>query len=421
MRVRLAYGEYGLSVDLPDRATVVQPIHRQAAADPSALLRQALRRPVAGLPLRQLARRGQRVAISVCDITRPQPRPQMLRAILGELDGIVRPDDVVILIATGTHRSNTPEELGRMLGIDVCGACRVTNHVASDRSSLVDLGMVGDVPVLLNRNWLEADLRITTGFVEPHFFAGFSGGPKMVAPGLAGLETVMALHNARRIADPHATWGVCEGNPVHDAIRAVAASTRVHFALDVLLNEDQEITRAFGGPVLEMHAEARNAAREEAMRPVSGYFDVVVTSNSGYPLDQNLYQTVKGMSAAAEIVRPGGTILCVSECREGLPENSAYARLLRSGSSPEALLDLIMAAPVTMPDQWQVQIQARIQARAQVWLKAGGIDDRTIASAHLKPFSDLEGTLESVLRQEPEARIAVLPEGPQTIAFVASS
>jgi lactate racemase len=421
MRVRLAYGEHDLTADLPSATTVVQPVHRRAAADPYALLREALRRPVAGRPLRELARPGQQVAISVCDITRPQPRPLMLRAILDELDGVVRPDDVVILIATGTHRANTPEELDRMLGSDVCSACRVANHVSSDGSSLVDLGLVGDVPVFLNRTWLEADLRITTGFVEPHFFAGFSGGPKMVAPGLAGLETVLALHNARRIADPRATWGICEGNPVHDAIRAIAASTGVHFGVDVLLNEEQEITRAFGGPVLEMHAQARAAAREEAMRPVPAYFDVVLTTNSGYPLDQNLYQTVKGISAAAEIVRPGGTILCVSECREGLPENSEYARLLRSGSSPGAVLDLIMAAPATMPDQWQAQIQARVQARADVWLKADGLDDRAIASVHLKPFSSIEGTLGSLLRRQPDAKLAVLPEGPQTIAFVSPS
>ena len=194
------------------------------------------------------------------------------------------------------------------------------------------MGMVGDVPVFLDREWVAADLRITTGFVEPHFFAGFSGGPKMVAPGLAGLATTLELHNARRIGDPRATWGVIEGNPVHDSVRAIAAATGVDFALDVLLDDEQRITRAFGGQILAMHAAACAQARREAMQPVDRPFDIVVTTNSGYPLDQNLYQAVKGMSAAAEVVRPGGTIICAAECRDGLPDHGSYGALLRSGS-----------------------------------------------------------------------------------------
>lgn len=273
VRVHLAYGDHGLSLDLPsERTMVVESIRRKSDPDPERSLRVALREPVAGPPLRQLARRGQRVAISVCDITRPQPRQQMLEAILEELDGVVRVQDITILIATGTHRSNTEEELDTMLGAEVRRACRAVNHVAGDRSSLVSLDAVGDVPVALNREWVEADLRITTGFVEPHFFAGFSGGPKLVAPGLAGLDTTLELHNARRIGNPRATWGVCQGNPVHDAIRAIAVSTGVDYALDVLLNDEKEITRAFGGSVLEMHAAAVAAAREDAMRPVPGYY-----------------------------------------------------------------------------------------------------------------------------------------------------
>ena len=252
---------------------------------------------------------------------------------------------------------------------------RVLDHDARDSSSLVDLGMVGDVPLSLAREWIEADLRITTGFVEPHFFAGFSGGPKMVAPGLAGLETTLALHNARRIGDPKATWGVIDGNPVHDAVRAITRSTRVDFSLDVLLDDAKQITRAFAGETLAMHAAACAVAREEAMRAVDAPFDVVITTNSGYPLDQNLYQAVKGMSAAAEVVRPGGTIICAAECRDGLPDHGSYGRLLREGTSPQDLLDRIAASPVTIPDQWQVQIQARVQMKAEVLLRCDGLTD----------------------------------------------
>lgn len=177
----------------------------------------------------------------------------MLRAIMEALDGIIRPEDVVVLIATGTHRASTAAERRAMLGDDVLARWRVEDHDARDDSGQVDMGMVGDVPVFLDRQWVAADLRITTGFVEPHFFAGFSGGPKMVAPRLAGLATTLELHNARRLGDPRATWGVIEGNPVHDAVRAIAAATLVDFALDVLLDDEQKITRAFGGQIVAMH------------------------------------------------------------------------------------------------------------------------------------------------------------------------
>lgn len=421
MRVRLAYGTAGLDIEVPDdRTTVVEPRHAPAAADPAGLLRAATDRPVVGPPLRDLVRAGQSVAISVCDITRPQPRPIMIRAILDVLDDVIDPADVVVLVATGTHRANTREELAAMLGADVLAACRVVNHDARDDASLVDLGMVGDVPVWLNREWVEADVRITTGFVEPHFFAGFSGGPKMVAPGLAGLATVLELHNARRIGDPRATWGVVEGNPVHDAVRAIAAATGVDFALDVLLNDEQRITRAFGGSILEMHEAAREAARTEAMQAVDGYFDVVVTTNSGYPLDQNLYQAVKGMTAAATIVRPGGTIICAAECRDGLPDHGSYAELLAARSSPAELLEMIASAPRTIPDQWQVQMQARVQARARVLLKTSGLSDAQVRAAHLEPIADVSQAVADLVAADPSARICVLPQGPQTIPYVAS-
>ena len=419
--VRLAYGSDGLTVRLPAaRTTVIEPRHRSPAADPMATLRTALAAPVAGPPLADILASGQRVAISVCDVTRAQPRIPMLEALMEAFDGVIRPDDVTVLIATGTHRPSTPEERRAMLGDAVLGAWRVLDHDARDRSTLRDLGRIGDVPVFLAREWVDADIRITTGFVEPHFFAGFSGGPKMVAPGLAGIDTTLELHNARRIGDPRATWGVTHGNPVHDAVRAIAAETGVDFALDVLLDDRQRITRAFGGEILAMHAEACRVARREAMRPIEAPFDVVLTTNSGYPLDQNLYQAVKGMSAAAEIVRPGGTIICAAECRDGLPDHGSYAALLHAGDSPADLLDRIARSPVTTPDQWQVQIQARVQMKARVLVHADGLTADALRAAHLEPVADIEAAVARLRASQPEARIGVLPQGPQTIAYVAA-
>jgi lactate racemase len=424
MEVWLAYGEEGLRVELPDdRTTVVQPVHPQPAADPVAALRTAMREPVAGPPLRDLARPGQTVAISMCDGTRPQPRHLMIPAVLAELDGIVDLDDVVVLVATGTHRGNTEEELRRMLGDEAYESVRIVNHDARDSSSLTWMGEHGDgVPVWLNTEWVQADLRITTGFVEPHFFAGFSGGPKLVTPGLAGLDTVLTLHDASRIGHPNAIWGICEGNPVHDDIRAVVdAVGGVSFALDVTLDRDQRIVQAFGGDLQPMHRAAREAAHRTAMREVPSRFEVVVTTNSGFPLDQNLYQAVKGMSAASTVVREGGTIVCAAECRDGFPDHGSYRQVLASAPSPQALLDAIGARPETVPDQWQVQVQAKIQVQADVVVHSDYLDADALRSAHLGHTEDVSATVEEALAAAgPDARVCVLPEGPQTIPYVSS-
>ena len=425
MRVRLAYGRSGLEIEVPrERTTVIEPVQAPALADPDAALTAALRAPVAGPPLRHLARPGQTAAISVCDVTRAQPRREMIAAVLRELDGVVRPEDVTILIATGTHRANTPAELRAMLGEDILASCRVINHDARDDSSLVDLGESGkDVPTRLCRHWLEADLRITTGFVEPHFFAGFSGGPKMVAPGLAGLDTVLTLHDAARVGDPRSTWGIIDENPMHSDIRAIAArpEVRPHVSMDVLLDRQQRITHVFAGELFEMHARACAAAKPIAMRETARRFEVVVTTNSGYPLDQNLYQAVKGMSAAAQVVADGGTILCAAECSDGIPDHGRYAELLGRGDSPEELLAQIEARPVTEPDQWQVQVQALIQRRARVLVKADGLSAEQLAAAHFEPATDLDAALAECVAGRPDGRVCVLPEGPQTIPYVAGS
>ncbi len=423
MRVRLAYGERGLDLELPDgRTTVVEPAHHPGADDERAVLREALDAPVAGPPLRELVRRGQIVAISMCDGTRAQPRHLMIPAVLEEIEGTVDFDDVVILVATGTHRGNTDAEVRAMLGDEVVDRVRVVNHDARDPGGLVFLGEHGKgVPVWLNRRWVEADVRVTTGFVEPHFFAGFSGGPKLVTPGLAGLDTVLVLHNAVRIGHPDATWGRTEGNPVHDDIRAAAASAAPHFSFDVILNRDQRIIAAFAGELLAMHSAACLAARTYAMRAVAAPFDVVVTSNSGYPLDQNLYQAVKGMSAAAKVVKPGGVIVCAAECRDGFPGHGSYRELLASQPSPAALLEAIESVDVVIPDQWQVQIQANIQHHPQVVMHTDHLSDAELRSAHLEQTHDIAATVGDALDSAgPQATVCVLPEGPQTIAYVAA-
>jgi nickel-dependent lactate racemase len=300
---------------------------------------------------------------------------------------------------------------------------RVVNHDARDFSTLTWMGHFGaDVPVWLNSEWARADVRITTGFVEPHFFAGFSGGPKLVAPGLAGLETTLVLHDAARIGHPDARWGVTHGNPVHDDVRAIAAATGTDFSLDVVLDGAHRVAQAFGGEMFAMHEAACASVRRTAMRAVPEPFDVVLTTNSGFPLDQNLYQAVKGMSAAAQVVRPGGAIVCAAECRDGFPSHGSYREELTSAASPAALLDAIAARTATVADQWQIQIQAAIQARSRVIMHTSYLSDAELAEAHLEQTGDVEATVGHLLDAAgPEARMCVLPYGPLTVPYLAAA
>jgi nickel-dependent lactate racemase len=420
MLIDLAYGRTGLTVELPDdRTTVIEPTYVPGLPDQTGAVRDAVRNPIGTPTLRQIVSRGDTVAISVCDVTRPMPSATVLPVVLGEL-GHIDPDDIVILVATGTHRANTRDELEGMLGREVVERYRVVGHDAFEASGLTQMADTsGGIPVWLDRLWAESDIRITTGFVEPHFFAGFSGGPKMVAPGLAGFDTIMRLHDAKMIGHPRATWGITEGNPIHGAIREIARQTGVHFSVDVTINRDHKITSVYAGELFAVHKAACGVARRAAMRPVPGPFPIVVTTNSGYPLDLNLYQAVKGMSAAAQVVQEGGTIVCAAECSDGVPDHGEYRNILSEAEGPRDLLEKITAPGYNRHDQWQVQIQAQIQLKAEVKLKSGYLTADQVRAAHLDPIDDLQVAVEAATRKHGAgARICVLPQGPQTIPYL---
>ena len=420
MRVELAYGTSGLTIELPDdRTMVIEPDYPPPLPDPQRAILHGLREPIDSPPLRSLAGEGQSVAISVCDVTRPVPTAEILPILLSELDHLPE-ERIAILVATGTHRSNSREELERMLGPEVVRNYEIVCHNGFDSDSLVSAGPpIDGVPALLNRRWVDADVRITLGLVEPHFFAGFSGGPKMVAPGLAGVETIMKLHSAPLISHPDATWGVTVGNPVHDAIRRIARATGVSFGIDVTVDYEHRITSVHAGELFAEHSEACEFARRVTMRPTPRPFDVVVTTNSGYPLDLNLYQAVKGLSAAAQVVKRGGSIICAAECRDGIPDHGDYKSLLTSRKSPGELLSMVESPGFSRQDQWQVQIQARIQLKASVHLKSGCLTPDQIRSAHIHPLTDLQAEMDDIIDSHgPGASVCVLPQGPQTIAYV---
>ncbi len=420
MKVNLAYGKGHLPVELPDdRTTVLEPAHNPGLPDEKSAFTAALQNPIGTAPLLQQIKPGDRVCIVFTDLTRATPNERIIPWLLDHLKGIPV-ENITLLNSTGTHRPNTPAELERMLTSEVVTKYRVINHECEREEDLIPCGVTRDgTPAMINRHVVEADVRIITGFIEPHFFAGFSGGPKGIMPGCAGLNTVMSNHSAKNIGDPKAAFGITENNPLWEEMREIALRVGPSFLINVTLNEHRQITGVFAGDLVAAHKVGFEFVRKSAMQKVKAPFEVVVTTNSGYPLDLNLYQGVKGMSAAARIVQEGGTIILACECCEGVPAGSPLDKFLRSASSPEEILTMLATPGFVRPEQWQAQIQSLIQRKARV-LVYSSLPEETIRTAHLQPCSDISRTVMETLDQfGPEARVAVLPQGPLTIPYLA--
>ncbi len=421
MNVKLSYGDGRIDIDLPDaKTTVIQPTHIPGLPDEKGALLHALDHPVGSPPLRERIRPKDRLCVLFTDITRATPNERIIPWLLEYLE-FVPSKQILLLNQLGTHRPNTPAELEKMLTRQVMEEYRVLNHEPENPAAHVALGTMRDgTPALVNRAAVEADLRIVTGFIEPHFFAGFSGGVKGIIPGVGGLQSIMSNHGAKNIGDPNATFGVTVGNPLWEELRDVALRAGPSFVLNVTLNDDRRITNVFAGDLIEAHRAGTEFVRQSAMQKVDAPFDIVVTTNSGYPLDLNLYQGVKGMSAGARILKPGGLLILAAECREGVPPGSPLDHLLRSVKHPEEILALLSSPGFVRPEQWQAQIQALIQRRARVQVYSSLADD-VIRAAHLVPCRDIGKAVDDELQQlGSDARVAVLPQGPLTIPYLAS-
>lgn len=419
MKVQLAYGRRGLEVELPDHTQVLQPSNTPGYENEPAAIQTALNNPTASPPLRELIRPGMRVVVVHTDITRATPNDRLLPVILDELHAAgVERNAITLLNGLGTHRRQTETELRQMLGDSIVDGYRCEQHDCHDDENLIFLGQTAlGHPVRVNRTYMEADLKILTGFIEPHFFAGFSGGPKAILPSLAGYESVFSNHGYDMIAHPQANWGITEGNPIWEEMREVALKTRPDFLVNLTLNAQRQISAVFAGDMLEAHKRGCDFVRQTAMAPVEQPFDIVLTTNSGYPLDQNLYQSVKGMSAAARIVRPGGAIIMAAACEDGLPNHGLYAKLLAQAGSPDKVLETVAAPGYEAQDQWQVQIQAQIQRKAEVYVFADHLSDAQIEGALMKPCRDIEALVDELSRTKGE-RICAIPEGPQVIPYL---
>ncbi|RPJ69112.1 MAG: nickel-dependent lactate racemase [Acidobacteria bacterium] len=421
MVVSLRYGRGELRVDLPSQHLhIIEPAFLSGLQDEAAAFLDAVRRPTGARPLHECVLAGERLAVAIPDITRPLPSDRLLHWLFEEL-AHVDAADVTIINGTGSHRVNTVEELRSMVGAGVLSRYRVVNHSAHEPAGLALAGRSPDGhPVYLNREWVEADRRIVLGFIEPHFMAGFSGGYKGVFPALADIDAIMHYHRAEVIAHPRSTWGCLEGNPTQEQIRANGSLRPVDFCINVTLNRDGAITGFFCGDPIEAHREGCSYARTTAMVPQARPFAIVVTTNSGYPLDQNLYQAVKGMSAAAQIVERGGLILAAARCNDGFPAHGNFQRLMTEPSSAQAILDVILAPGFSVYDQWEAQMLAMILVKARVGLFSE-LRPEAVRAAHLEPVADLADRLRDELGRVGDVPVAVLPEGPMTIPYLAGA
>ncbi|MCD6355839.1 MAG: nickel-dependent lactate racemase [Anaerolineaceae bacterium] len=421
MRVPIAYSRAGLNIEVPDGTDVIKSVFVPGLQNEAEAIRGALHEPIDTPPLKDLVRAGDKVAVVHTDITRATPNNRILPVILAELEHAgVQCEDITLINGLGTHRRQTEAELREMLGAGIVEKYRCLQHDCRDDGRLVSMeNLKFGHPFRVNRDYFEADFKILTGFIEPHFFAGFSGGPKAVLPALAGFESVFTNHGYDMIAHPKATWGVTDGNPIWEEMKEAALLTEPDFLVNVAMNNKREISAVFAGDMLAAHSKGCTFVNSNSMIAVDEPYDIVITSNSGYPLDQNLYQSVKGMSAAAKIVRQGGAIIVAAGCEDGLPNHGSYALLLKEAGTPQGVLDMISQPGFEEQDQWQVQIQAQVQLKADIFVYSDGLTDRQITSALLRPCRDISALLAELMDVKGK-RICVLPEGPQVIPYIES-
>lgn len=418
--IHIAYGKGTIPLRIDSacaRRHMVEPRRVPALQNARTYFETQCRKPIASPPLSELISANDRVVITTSDGTRPVPNHLLIPWLLDLLP--VPPEQITLLIGTGSHRPNTPRELEAMLGKGVIDRVRVVNHDAYNEAGNIRVGeTLSGHPVALNRLYVEADKRIAVGFIEPHFFAGFSGGPKAVAPGLASINTILGLHRYDLVAHPRSTWGILEDNPLHKAVREAVAYCPPDFLVNVTLNTDKAITGIFCGDYLEAHRVGCERAAAEAMAPVSTRCPVVVTSNSGFPLDQNLYQTVKGISAAARICADGGHIIVASQCADGIPDHGNFATIMVENETPQALLDWIEGQSECILDQWQAQILAEVLKRCRVSIYST-LPTPEIERCMMTPVTDLQAAVDRASAAHGDTiDIAVMPYGPITIPLL---
>ncbi len=424
MRIELDYGRNGLEASIPDAnlAAVLRMGITAPLSEPGRAIADALDQPISCLALRDLAHGKRSATIVICDVTRPVPNWVILPRVLDVLEaaGLDR-DQITLLIATGTHRPTTDAELLEMVGEDALTRCTPLNHVCTDDDAMVALGTSPNgVPVRLNRAYVEAELRITVGLIEPHFMAGYSGGRKLVMPGVAALGTVQAWHSPRFLEHPMAANGVVEGNPVHEESLAITRMAPPHMVVDVTLDESNQITGVFAGDLFEAWRVGVRHAEKDTRVAIKSPSDIVVTTCAGYPLDATFYQAVKGMVGALPAVKPGGTIIIAAECSEGVGSEIFRQTLLNTTDLEEFTANIQHPDWEFVPDQWEVEELARAVRHCEVHCVCSGIEPDELGRLFVTPAESVEAGIEAGLKKHgPHATVTVIPRGPYVIPYLA--
>lgn len=424
MEVNLAFDRGQAPVTLPDRleTEVLRPRFAAGLADENAALAEAMGHPIGCPSLEQLAQGKRSAAIAVCDITRPAPNktvlPHVIRALVA---GGIATNKIEILIATGLHREATRNELLEIVGPEVAGRHPVHSHRAREIDEQVFLGETsGGTQAFVDGRFVDADLRITLGFIEPHLMAGFSGGRKLISIGLAGERTIKRLHSPLYMRDPRAIEGSFPDNPLHRELLEIAALAGHDFMVDVALTESRAIAAVFAGEPVAAHAQGVEFVRQSTLAKVGEPADAVITTSGGYPLDLTFYQAVKGLTAASHVVREGGEMLLAAACREGLggPE---FSQLVRTASDSAQLLDALASRPVQV-DQWQAEKLAMVAERAHLSFCVPGVASADRAKLWGPAHEDPQQAVDDLVSRLPEiARVVVIPEGPYVFSQLGSA
>ena len=419
-----------MELSVPDSAAVLEGQDIPPVEDAGAAVAEALAGPIGSAPLAELiaARKPQTVAVTISDITRTVPNKQFMPAVLAILNDCGIADErIVIIIGTGMHRASTDEEREILLGGDILNRIEVIDHNAHDPATLVKVS--DKPPVSLCRRFAEADFHIVTGYIEAHFMAGFSGGRKGVCPALVDLATVQRFHGYETLADPRADNGILEGNPCHEIALKVARTVGVDFLFNVAITRDRRIAGIYCGDLEQAHlAGCRQVAEWTTadIDPDSSGFDLVITNGGGFPLDQTFYQTVKGMCTALPALGENTTLLQVSHCGEQLGSQAYTDLMLRYDNDWRRFLaDIRAHKDETQLDQWELQMQSRVLERIgqeRLWFVSDGIPQET--QTHIAVYPILgEGdarrraqrAIDEYLTAHPQARVAVVPDGPYTM------
>jgi nickel-dependent lactate racemase len=421
MNVRLDYGRAGLLIGIPDtlRLSIVEPSKGTPLADPVAAVEEALRNPIGAPSLLDIARGRRDAVVVISDKTRPVPNGIILPPILRTLEeaGIGR-ERIEILVATGLHRQNSPAELAEMTSAEIVERYRIRNHVARNPDEHVHLGRTArGTEIWLDRGFLAAHLKVVTGLIEPHLMAGFSGGRKGVAPGLAGVETMRSAHGPAMLED-NVGPGIIDGNPFHEDLLEIARRARVDFLVDVSIDRARRLTGVFAGNIERAHEAGARAVEREVRVDLDAPADVVITSAGGYPLDQTFYQSIKGLTAALNIVRRGGTIILVAALSEGIG-SADFQELLRGTRGNDDFMARITAPGFFRIDQWMVQHLCQVLRKAEVVVVTGGLSPQAVRGLLVTPAATVEAALDAALaRHGSGCHVAVMPEGPYVLATV---